>query len=168
MKPSNSRTQGQPNPRKNRLKVAYLGHFFPQQLFSVWWDWFIYRKQTGRNPTQPHSPPNTVVLLSVVTRAKVNHQILLTFSQPNATKKKTKDENGLTASIRNEADIRVPKYAQKGILGIIRWCETRTSMSLAEAQKRREKKTKQQQKNSSRYEQFHAVVPKNVNAVRKG
>ena len=31
-KPTNSPAQGQPNPRKNRSKVAFLGHFFPQHI----------------------------------------------------------------------------------------------------------------------------------------
>ena len=39
MKPTNSPTQGQPNPRKIRLKVA-LGLLFPTVFFFVGWDWF--------------------------------------------------------------------------------------------------------------------------------
>ena len=36
-KPTNSPTQGQPNPTsKNRLKSGILGHFFPQQIIFSW------------------------------------------------------------------------------------------------------------------------------------
>ena len=45
MKPSNSATQGQPNPRKIRWNVAF-GPLFPTAL---------YREQTTRNLTQPNS-----------------------------------------------------------------------------------------------------------------
>ena len=36
MKPANSPTQGQPNPRKTRLKVAFWATFFPQQVMFSW------------------------------------------------------------------------------------------------------------------------------------
>ena len=42
MKPSNSPTQGQPNPRKIRLEAAF-GPLFPETntwYFLVGWDWF--------------------------------------------------------------------------------------------------------------------------------
>ena len=39
MKPTNSPTQGQPNPRK--IKVAFWATFFPTaKYFFVGWDWF--------------------------------------------------------------------------------------------------------------------------------
>ena len=37
MKPANPPTQGQPNPRKIRLKVAFGPLFFPQQIFFSGW-----------------------------------------------------------------------------------------------------------------------------------
>ena len=41
MKPFNSPTQGQPNPRKNRLKVAIgAATFSHSKYFFVGWDWF--------------------------------------------------------------------------------------------------------------------------------
>ena len=58
MKPTNSPTQGQPNPRKNRLKVAF-GPLFPTaKYYFVGWDWFQIgnTEQTTRNPTQSNSP----------------------------------------------------------------------------------------------------------------
>ena len=65
MKPTNSPTRGQPNPRKNRLKRGILGHFFPQSNNIPWVGIdFIYRKQTTRNPTKPHSPPTPYDVLS--------------------------------------------------------------------------------------------------------
>ena len=36
MKPTNSPTQGHPNPRKIRLKAAYLGHFFSTANIFSW------------------------------------------------------------------------------------------------------------------------------------
>ena len=48
--------QGQPNPRKKWVKKGRLGHFFSPAAnnFSVGWDWFFFRKQTTRNPTEPN------------------------------------------------------------------------------------------------------------------
>ena len=51
VKPTNSPTQGQPNPRKIKL----LGHFFPQQLIFRGFGLVLCRKQNTRNLTQPSS-----------------------------------------------------------------------------------------------------------------
>ena len=40
MKPTNSPTQGQPNPRKIRLKVAFWAAFSHRKYFFVGWDSF--------------------------------------------------------------------------------------------------------------------------------
>ena len=59
MKPTNSPTQGQPNPKKNRLKVAF-GPFFPTaKYFFLWVGIDLCRKQTARNSTQPNYPKKT-------------------------------------------------------------------------------------------------------------
>ena len=67
MKPTNSPTQGQPNPRKLRLKSGILGPFIPTATyFFVGWDWFYtwYRKKTTRNLTPPTTfSANTLILL---------------------------------------------------------------------------------------------------------
>ena len=56
MKPTNSPTQGQPSPRKNRLKSGIWGHFFPHcKYFFSGSGLILYRKQATRNPTQPNS-----------------------------------------------------------------------------------------------------------------
>ena len=57
MKPTNSPTQGQPNPEKNhnRLKVAF-GRLFVTAFLFRGLGLILYRKQTTRNPTQPNSP----------------------------------------------------------------------------------------------------------------
>ena len=52
MKPTNSPTQVQPNPRKNRLKVAFGPLLSTANIFSLV-GIGLYRKQTTRNPTQP-------------------------------------------------------------------------------------------------------------------
>ena len=48
-----------PNPRPTQPKKRskwHLGRFSPQQIICPGsWDWFLYRKQTARNPTQPNS-----------------------------------------------------------------------------------------------------------------
>ena len=60
MKPTNSPSQGQPNPRKIRLKW-HLGHFFPQQIFYRGLGLILYRKQTTRNPTKTKLSANTIL-----------------------------------------------------------------------------------------------------------
>ena len=55
VKPTNSPTQDQPDPRKNRLKVAFWTTFFPQQIIFRGLGLVLYRKQTTRNLTQPIS-----------------------------------------------------------------------------------------------------------------
>ena len=55
MKPSNSPTQGQPNPRKNSLNVAF-GPLFPTANDFRGLGFILSRKRTTRNPTQPISP----------------------------------------------------------------------------------------------------------------
>ena len=57
MKPTNSPTQGQPNPTKIRLKVAF-GPLFPTEMTFRGLGLVLYRKQTSRNllVTQSNSP----------------------------------------------------------------------------------------------------------------
>ena len=55
MKTASSPTQGQPNPRKIRLKVAF-GPLFPTTITFRGLGLVLYRKQTIRNLTQPNSP----------------------------------------------------------------------------------------------------------------
>ena len=50
MKPTNSPTQGQPNPRKNRLKVGIWATFSHSKYFFVGWDWF----HTGNRLQEPY------------------------------------------------------------------------------------------------------------------
>ena len=52
MKPTNSPTQGQPNPRKNKL-----GHIFPQRVIFRGLGLILRRKQTTITPTQPDCLP---------------------------------------------------------------------------------------------------------------
>ena len=60
MKPTNSSSQGQPNPTKIRLKVA-LGPLFPcEQIIFLGLGLIVCRKQTTRNPTQPNFSANTL------------------------------------------------------------------------------------------------------------
>ena len=56
MNQTNSPTQGQPKPRKNRLKVAF-GPLFPAANIGHGLGLVLYRKQTTTNLTQPNSPP---------------------------------------------------------------------------------------------------------------
>ena len=56
MKPTNSPTQGQPNPRKIRLKVGIWAIFSPHQIVFRGLRSVSYRKQTATNLTQPNSP----------------------------------------------------------------------------------------------------------------
>ena len=53
MKPTNSPTQGQPNPRNNRLKVAIGPLFFQAASSFSWVGIGLYWKQTTRNPRHP-------------------------------------------------------------------------------------------------------------------
>ena len=55
VKPTNSPTQGQLYPRKNRLKVATAN------IFS-WVGIGLYRKQTTRKPTRPNSPQTPYIV----------------------------------------------------------------------------------------------------------
>ena len=53
VKPTNSPTQGQPNPRTVRFKSWHLGHFFPTaNYFFVGWDWFYIGNRLQE--TQPN------------------------------------------------------------------------------------------------------------------
>ena len=54
MKPTNSPTPGQPNPRKIRLKVAF-GPLFPTANIASWVGSVLHRKQTTGNVTQSNS-----------------------------------------------------------------------------------------------------------------
>ena len=60
MKPSNSPTQGQPNPRKSRLKVAF-GTLSRRQIVFRGLGLVLCRKQTTRNLTQPKFSGNSVI-----------------------------------------------------------------------------------------------------------
>ena len=59
MKPANSPTQGQPNPRKNRLKAAFGPLFSHSKQFFVGWDWFYIGnrlQETQPNRNSPEAP----------------------------------------------------------------------------------------------------------------
>ena len=60
MKSSHSPTQDQPNPQKNRLKVAF-GPLFPTRNIFRGLGLVLYRKQTTRNLTQPKFSANTLL-----------------------------------------------------------------------------------------------------------
>ena len=62
MKPTNSPTQGQPNPSEKLPQKWHLGHFFPQQIFFRGLGLILYRKQITRNLTQSNSPQTTYYL----------------------------------------------------------------------------------------------------------
>ena len=66
MKPTNSPTQGQPNPRKMRLKVAF-GPLSPSQHndLVVAWDWFFFMKQTAYKKPNPTTPSTNTLILQV-------------------------------------------------------------------------------------------------------
>ena len=72
MKPSNSSTQGQPNPRKTRVKVA-LGPLFPHggtgNIFSVGWDWFYVRNSLQE------TEPNQILLKHPTTGDHTNQDL---------------------------------------------------------------------------------------------
>ena len=51
MKPTNSPTQGQPNPRKSRLKVTFGPPFPTENTFFRGLGLVLHRKQIRRNPT---------------------------------------------------------------------------------------------------------------------
>ena len=56
MKPTNSSTQGQPNPTKVKAKSGILGPTFSQQQKILSWGWgwlFLHRKQ-DHEETQPN------------------------------------------------------------------------------------------------------------------
>ena len=56
-KPTNSPTQGQPEPRENQVKRGVWAVFFPTaNMFSWVGIGFLHRKQTTRSLTQPNSP----------------------------------------------------------------------------------------------------------------
>ena len=56
-KPTKSPAQGQPNPRKIRLKSGiWVPFFFPQPIFFSWVGIGFYGKQTARYLTQPNHP----------------------------------------------------------------------------------------------------------------
>ena len=71
MKPTNSPTQGQPNPTKNRLKVA-IGPLFPTaNIFFVGWDWFYIGNRLQEIPPNQilRKHPNTAVQFNIVQHA---------------------------------------------------------------------------------------------------
>ena len=70
MKPTNSPTKGQPNPRKNGLKVGFGPLLYHNKLFFRGLGLILYRKQTTRNPTQPNSPQATYVVVPGMLRLK--------------------------------------------------------------------------------------------------
>ena len=60
MKPTNYPTQGQPNPRKNGLQVAF-GPLFPtEECFLVGWDWF-YMETNYKKPNPTKLSANTLM-----------------------------------------------------------------------------------------------------------
>ena len=63
MKPTNSLTQGQPNPRKNRLKVAFGPRFFPQQIVFRGLGLVLCGKQTTRKPNPTRFSANALYWL---------------------------------------------------------------------------------------------------------
>ena len=66
MIPTNSPTQGQPKPRKVRLKVAFGPYFFsPQRIIFGGLGFILYRKQTATQPPTNFSA-NTLVLFSSI------------------------------------------------------------------------------------------------------
>ena len=71
MKPSNSPTQGQPQPKKKiRLKSGLWATFFPTANNFSWVGIvFFCRKQTARNVTQPNSPQSPLCLSSWTPRS---------------------------------------------------------------------------------------------------
>ena len=63
MKPPNSRTQGQPNPQKIRLKVA-SGQLFPAaNVFFVCWDWLHIGNRLQETQPNQNCPQNTLLKL---------------------------------------------------------------------------------------------------------
>ena len=64
MKPTNSLTQGQPNPRKIRLKAEF-GPRFPTANNIRGLGLVLYRKQTTRNLIQPNSPQTPQWLICI-------------------------------------------------------------------------------------------------------
>ena len=57
MKPTNSQTQGQPNPRKSiHVKSGILGHFSPENLTFRGLGSVLCMKEATRKRTQPKSP----------------------------------------------------------------------------------------------------------------
>ena len=55
MKPTNFPTQGQPDPRKNGLTLAFRS-LFSTAFYFRGLGFILHRKQTTRNLTQPNSP----------------------------------------------------------------------------------------------------------------
>ena len=78
MKPTNSPTQGQPNPRKIRFKSGILGHFFPQQIFFVGWDWFYMGNSLRETQSNQIFRKHPVVVLrrTIVIRTHEIHKNL--------------------------------------------------------------------------------------------
>ena len=64
MKPSNSPTQGQPNPKKNQVNNAIWAHLFPQQIIFLGLRLVLYRKQTTTNLTPTKFSANTLSFFS--------------------------------------------------------------------------------------------------------
>ena len=53
MKPTNSPTQGQPNPRKKQAKSGNWAIFPHSKVFFVGWDWFYIGNRLQKpNPTK--------------------------------------------------------------------------------------------------------------------
>ena len=69
VKPTNAPTQGQPNPRKIRLKVAFWATFSHSKYFFVGRDWFYigHRLQdTQPHPTEPNSPQTPCYIMVIL------------------------------------------------------------------------------------------------------
>ena len=56
VKPTNSPTQGQSNPRKIRFKVTFGATFSHSKYFFVGWEWFYVGNKSTRNPNPTKFP----------------------------------------------------------------------------------------------------------------
>ena len=72
MKPTNSPTQGQRNPRKNRLKGGNWATFFPTaNNFCAGWDW-LYIGNRLRETQHNQISPQTHVFRSIIYQVSIS------------------------------------------------------------------------------------------------
>ena len=64
MKPTNSPTQGQPNPRKMKSKVAIGPLLSTANIYFEGWDWFLWETDY-KKPNPPKFSANSLILLSI-------------------------------------------------------------------------------------------------------